>query len=191
LDDNSRLVQLAKSILKIKYMPTEGVVYPVYLRIEKPVVFQKNEGTTFSVEDIRRFGISIQKIAEKYGINAKKLLKPLVTSVKKNKLDAYSLYFAFLSNTDWFRIKNSKSGKPMTGQFFSEMCKNAGYDGVIVDAFEAFYGRHSKLILGYIKLTGRKMKGIEGTKHYIVWDSSQIRSAISDESSSHQAFSAS
>ena len=60
-------------------------------------------------------------------------------------------------------------GNMAVGQFISDVVKKAGYDGLVQDA---------NLEFGYARKDGKPMDGInQGDKHYIMFDSTQIKSA--------------
>lgn len=182
----SLIFGIAKVLTREKLRPTEGVIYPVYLRLENPIYYQKRGGTIFNKSDIERFKNSAYVVAKKHGLDAEELKKSVEDIVKQGEVDVWEMGKKLQYKKMWKKLKSPETGTDMFGQLLADIYQNMGYDGVIINA-EDVYGPEKDYIMDrmFLRLFGNKgMKGLKGATHYVVWESDQIRTAIDKAGSS-------
>jgi GNAT superfamily N-acetyltransferase/2'-5' RNA ligase len=154
--------------------PNKGTTMAVYLRIRKPVVVEKGGGTWFEYRYNERTGEesgsavelyeAVMNAASHWGTDGGRIWSEANEKIGNPEFTAYDFEEA-VRGLDYIEDEN---GSVNTGAFIGDVYKAAGFDGIIQDAWGEFGG-------------GSKYKGMEmewGTKHYIVWDPRQIKSAI-------------
>lgn len=148
----------------------QGATYPVYLSMKNPVVVQKGGGTWFEIsydedtDESSGTGVklynALNEVASSWGVEA----GDIWSEVFNDSFNAWDFEQVVRRNDS---IEDG-DGNINPGQFVAEIYQEAGFDGVIQNAWNEFGG-------------GSKYKKMEmeyDTKHYIVWNSSQIKSAI-------------
>ena len=152
--------------------PSAGVTMPVYLSLKNPVIVQKRGGTEFQIDYDEETG-------EESG-NGMDLYNAILLVAGNWSADGQSIWSDVSENGPEFNagdfekavrgrddIEDSE-GSINTGGFIGEVYQEMGYDGIIMDA-ESTFGKNQY---------GGGMEMSPGTKHYIVWDPSKVKSAI-------------
>lgn len=167
-----------------KFVGPAARTIPTFLSMQNPVVVQPKGGTMFDYnEEMDENGDPTGKVTG----NGEGLLNSIVRTCgayqkhmpKLNHQNlighvmihaplydgasAYQIEHAVRSYPPFqnMELQHSKSGADLTSEFVKDMWKNAGHDGIVMDAGHQF----------------PNMVG-PGTKHYIVFDPKKIKSAI-------------
>lgn len=149
-----------------------GVTMPCYLSLQNPVIVQKQGGTEFSIDYDEETGEesgsgmalynALNNVAGNWGVDAGEMWSEIM---ENGEFNAWDFEKKVRAND---RLEDDE-GMNNPGEFISEVYQEAGFDGIIQDAWAEFGAR---------KQYGQPMTMDYGTKHYIVWDSNKIKSAI-------------
>ena len=147
---------------------SHGQVYVTYLRIERPAVVKKSGGTYFpgaeyDPEDedaepkesriMAKLFVSFRKACESMGV---RYFNPISDEGYFEGCSAYEFEQIVRGSDDTYDAE----GGP--GPLIAKTYQLMGFDGIIMDASSQF----------------TNMKMSPGTKHYIVWNPRQVKSAI-------------
>lgn len=173
---------IANSMKKHELTPTEGVIYPVYLRIENPAIFSQKNGTIFGSAEIDIFKRNAEVVAKKYGISPGELSSAVNKIVnKKSQVNLLDFNFKLKDSHVWRSVKNPNlNGQDLFGQMLAETLIGMGYDGAIIKANEMFnYGKTpDQRMYDNIKYA-KNYNAMKKATHYVVWSPSQIKSSFS------------
>lgn len=150
-----------------------GTVYPLFLKMENPIVVSQQGGTYLGgdggfegeEEDEWVDGESttavyeaVRDACEEFDLNPDKIMDQMGDMLLEG-CSAFELEKDLRSN-DW--VFDAEGG---AGPVIASIYQRLGYDGVILDASAAFPSMNMK----------------QGTKHYMVWKPTQIKSAIGNK----------
>lgn len=158
-----------------------GMSMPVYLSLQNPVIVQKRGGTTFEMnydEDSEQesgTGVDLYNAMISVGANYYTDAQEMWNNIIGNIGGEFTAYdFEKIVREGGETVENPDNGNIETGSFIADVYRDLGFDGIIQDAYAEFGPRPSGYAGG--KLPGMKMD--QDTKHYILWDSSKVKSAI-------------
>jgi GNAT superfamily N-acetyltransferase len=172
-EDYKKLEEKAKELAKKELMGThKGVTMPVYLSIQKPVIVEKNGGTQFEINYNPRTGVesgsglrlykAMNEVADRWGFSG---VDEVWSEIAEN------LEFTAYDFEEVLRKRDIQDheGNLSSGAFIADVYRGMGFDGIIMDAYATFGGKRQ---------FGQPMKMDYATKHYIVWNPRQVKSAI-------------
>lgn len=157
-----------------------GAAYKVYLAAENPVDLRRGSATRFDIESqwspdgedlLGMEGPGIDVIEAIREVAARDYDYDGLADAIIEELDAYEGFTArdledAARNIDDYTTHDGELGSP--GQFLQEVYREAGFDGIILDANEAF---------GTGRRFGQPMDGVgPGTEHWMVFEPEQIKS---------------
>lgn len=153
--------------------PNQGVTMPVYLNLKNPVYVLKSGGTYFNINYDEETG-------EESG-NGLDLYNALNLAAGNFGGDVSEIWNKVSENGGEFSAEDFEAacreseeimddeGRMVPGNLIAQVYQEMGFDGVVQDAWNTFGGGAYE---------GKGMKMDEGTRHYILWDPSKIKSAI-------------
>lgn len=177
---NEVLMQVAEKELK----GHDGMVMPVFAKMKNPVKVGTKDETVFSIEtkfddagdvvDESGNGIdlinAIREVGDEYSVDVEEVIAKIVDGLydglragDADKIMRENIYDVYTPDGEY----------ASAGQFISDVFQRMGFDGIEMNA-EKYFGPR-KGAMG-TKITG--MQGVEGAKHYILFDSKNIKSAI-------------
>lgn len=177
----------AKAELELQH---EGAVIPAYLKMENPLILDPDgPSDAFRIDFDEKTGEesgpgiafvnAIDKVASRYDgqIDGKKLWAEIGGKVAEGAT-AYEIDKALHESSHLMDVYNDK-GELANGDVIRDIYREMGYDGVIMGAWEHFGPKNAR----------GGMKGVyTDTKHYIVWDHRQIRSALAHKTMAAEKF---
>src|SRR5271157_812393 len=174
-EDYKTLWAKAYDAAKVEFVgPNQGVTMPVYLSVQNPVYVIKNGGTQFNIDfdeetgEESGSGLELYNALNLAGGNFGGDVSGIWNTVSENggEFSAWDFEDAVRASEDIM----DDEGRMVPGNLIAQVYQEMGFDGVVQDAWHTFGGgAHGP---------GHGMKMDEGTRHYIVWDASKIKSAI-------------
>jgi hypothetical protein len=168
-----------------------GAVMPVYARLRNPVKVGTKDETTFridtefdddgdlvsesgngidlynSLNDVgREYGIPEQQIGEVWAKISNEMIDDDITAGRVDEIIRNNVYDIYTPDGEY-------AGP---GQFIADVFRDMGFDGIKMDAGKYFGPRQGAM--------GTKLKGMEGVEeatHYILFEPTQIKSALGNE----------
>ena len=152
-----------------------GTTMPVYLSIRRPVVVQKRGGTSFRVDYDEDTGAekgtgaklleAARRVAYGRGMDGGRVVGLVVDALgDPSDFTAWEFEKGIRGSDEI----EDEEGNMDPGGFVAEVYRACGFDGVVMDAWSEFGGGSPY----------RAMEMDPGTKHYVVWNPRQIKSAI-------------
>lgn len=149
-------------------------ILPVYLKILDPVVIDGPLATHFEIEvddDGNETG-SVVKLYEaltstSYDVDAQALWGTTMEGLDGSDFSAKDFEQSLRLNDNLLDL-TTDDGELAVNEFIRDLWRDMGFDGIIMNADVAF---------GSGRKAGQQMKMPKGTKHYIVFDPRQIKSA--------------
>lgn len=162
----------------VNHLPARSM--PVYLKMKNPAILSPHAPDKYFIEYDEETGEEkgnvlelmdiITNIAYEYGLEGEDVWAEI--SEYLNLLDGFNDYdlYQAISNSGVFENTYDDSDNLLsTGGVFREIMRDMGHDGVIMDTWK-YFGPNQY---------GKGMPGIDpDTKHYIVWNPTQIKSSI-------------
>lgn len=182
LDDDVKR-QIFESIARKELTTNQGVVMPVFAKMENPVKLGTKDETRYVIDTkfddetgdfLEESGNGIDLInafketADEWGIGNEvdDAYAALVDAFADGEVTAGKVDEILRDKlSDLYDIDGSYTGP---GKFIANMFKNMGHDGIIMNA-EEYFGPD---------LMRKGMEDVKGAKHYIVFEPTQIKSAI-------------
>lgn len=161
-----------------------GATIPVYLSLQNPVYVLKQGGTMFEMEyerqdpddedsDLIESGTAMKLYqayidnAYSFGIDGQEGWGAMMEALGGG--ESFSAYDFDQAVRKDDRIEDSE-GNIAPGSFLQEIYKDAGFDGIIMDAWTAFgHTKYKNMTMDY------------DTRHYIIWDPTKVKSAIGNK----------
>jgi 2'-5' RNA ligase len=150
-----------------------GATVPVYLSMQNPVIVQKHGGTMFEYhmdeETNEESGTAVDlwtavtNLAGEYNFDGQELWNDISGNLGP-EFDAYDFEQLVRKNSG---VTNDM-GDQAQGEFIKDVYQYLNFDGIIMDAFEAFGSKRQ----------GKPMKMDYDTKHYIPFSPTQVKSAL-------------
>jgi hypothetical protein len=191
IEESGASPELIREIATKELTTHGGAVMPVYARLRNPVKVGTKDETTFridtefdddgeyvsesgsgidlynSLNDVgREYGIPEQQIGEVWAKISDEMIGDDITAgrvdeiIRNNVYDIYTPYGEYAG----------------PGQFIADVFRDMGFDGIKMDAGKYFGPRQGVM--------GTKLKGMEGVEeatHYILFEPTQIKSALGNE----------
>jgi hypothetical protein len=191
IEESGASPELIREIATKELTTHGGAVMPVYARLRNPVKVGTKDETTFridtefdddgeyvsesgsgidlynSLNDVgREYGIPEQQIGEVWEKISDEMIGDDITAgrvdeiIRNNVYDIYTPYGEYAG----------------PGQFIADVFRDMGFDGIKMDAGKYFGPRQGVM--------GTKLKGMEGVEeatHYILFEPTQIKSALGNE----------
>ncbi len=153
-------------------------VLQTYLKMENPVILSGQNSTRFEIEfneedgDESGNGIELYNAvvdtAGHFGIDGQEIWDAVSQNVELSDFSAREFENAMRENEKVIYIEDPETGYLASNEFIKEVYREAGFDGIIMDADQTF---------GSGRKQGKQMAMDEGTKHYVVFSPTQIKSA--------------
>ena len=182
LNDDVRR-QIFESIARRELTSNQGVVMPVFAKMNNPVKLGTKDETRYVIDTkfddetgdfIEESGNGIDLInafketADEWGIGNEvdDAYSALVDAFAGGEVTAGQVDSILRDKlTDLYDIDGNYTGP---GKFIANMFRNMGYDGIVMNA-EEYFGPD---------LMRKGMEGVKNANHYIVFEPTQIKSAI-------------
>ena len=182
LDDDVKR-QIFESIARKELTSNQGVVMPVFAKMNNPVKLGTKDETRYVIDTkfddetgdfIEESGNGIDLInafketADEWGIGDEvdDAYSALVDAFADGEVTAGKVDSILRDKlTDLYDIDGNYTGP---GKFIANMFKNMGHDGIVMNA-EEYFGPD---------LMRKGMEGVKNANHYIVFEPTQIKSAI-------------
>lgn len=153
-------------------------VYQVYVKMENPVILDGPKATRFELNYDDETGQesgnamelydAVNRAAMGYGVDGQKIWNDIASHIGElSDFSAKEFDNAFRESEQVMYIEDPENGSLAGNDFIKEVYKEAGFDGIIMNADEAF---------GSARKMGKEMAMDEGTHHYIVFDPKNIKS---------------
>lgn len=167
----------AKAVAKACLTEHEGVIMPVYLKMTKPANLDPWDNNRTMIDTPykeRKLLKAIREVMDENGGDADQLIADLIdNSLFSGEGDSLEEILKQMQKSE---AMTTLEGEDDQGNYVllmptvqQKILKRMGYDGAIVNADYEF---------GFYRQHGKPMEGISNTRHYIVWDGKQIKSAI-------------
>lgn len=154
----------------------DGRIIEAYLSLKNPVILTGDKQTRFQIEfneetetetgsGLELYNAVLQA-ADERGLDGQEIWGDVMQNLEPTDFSAAEFEEAMRASEKVMYIEDD-DGALASNDFISDVYSNAGFDGVIMDADTAF---------GTKRKTGKKMTMDEGTKHYIAFDATQIKS---------------
>jgi hypothetical protein len=182
LDDDVKR-QIFESIARRELTSNQGVVMPVFAKMNNPVKLGTKDETRYVIDTkfddetgdfIEESGNGIDLInafkqtADEWGIGNEvdDAYSSLVDAFADGEVTAGQVDSILRDKlTDLYDIDGNYTGP---GKFIANMFRNMGYDGIVMNA-EEYFGPD---------LMRKGMEGVKNANHYILFEPTQIKSAI-------------
>lgn len=182
LDDDVKR-QIFESIARRELTSNQGVVMPVFAKMNNPVKLGTKDETRYVIDTkfddetgdfIEESGNGIDLInafketADEWGIGNEvdDAYSALIDAFADGEVTAGKVDSILRDKlTDLYDIDGNYTG---TGKFIANMFRNMGHDGIVMNA-EEYFGPD---------LMRKGMEGVKNANHYIVFEPTQIKSAI-------------
>ena len=171
--DNSEEYSLYEDIARGQLVEHEGAVMPVYLSIKIPLVLDKDSGTYFDFEiddNDKESGLMVNlykavlKVAPKYGQGGEDIWRKMNADVPNIAEGMYAFeLFNSLKESESLMYIEDNNGNLVINQFLQDVVKAMGFDGIIYNNIKDRFPHMPNIP--------------NGTKHYIVFKSNQVKSA--------------
>ena len=166
---------LVREQLGLKYPK----VLPLYGKMKNPAILAPYQPTTYSIgewdeddnytpgnaDDIFQ---EITNLAYEFNlsdVDAERFASQIAENLNEDGFNAYDLNEAIRESYIYNNIED-EDGNLAGQEFIKQLFQRLGHDGVILDAYQTF----------------KEMKGVdEGTKHYMFFEPSQLKSAIGNQ----------
>ena len=175
--------QIFESIARKELTTNQGTIMPVFAKMKNPVKVGTKDETRFSIDttwddetgdllEESGNGIdlldAVRNVARQYDYINDSDVDDAVAKLSDALMDGATAGEVDTIIRDTI-MEVEKDGKMASaGQFISDVFKELGYDGIIMNA-EKYFG------------SGRGMKDVEGAKHYILFEPTSIKSAIGNK----------
>jgi hypothetical protein len=152
----------------------EGVVMPVFLKIENPALLEPGKGTwmPFDPDNLKTLkdaiGEAIKGRITTYMVSDEAALERIMETLGHEHLGGgylADIINTLIEKTDISTAAVAREGManvPGTNLIISDILRNLGYDGAIMEAGAYF----------------PDMVGVAGAKHYVVWDPTHVKSVF-------------
>ena len=163
----ARRNELREKAMKRLLGPNRGTVYPVYLKIENPVTITPGAGTMFDNEDGsgRKLISAIRKTIKEYGLEADANANQFLAETIDLLEEGGGLAASYVENAyRQSRLAETLLNDDNYTNFIRDIWKNAGFDGIVLNAKAAFPGMVS-----------------DGTVHFHVFKPTQVKSAVGNQ----------
>ncbi|MCP4372961.1 MAG: hypothetical protein GY797_33370 [Deltaproteobacteria bacterium] len=171
-DDDQEQMDKAMGEAKTELVGGEGQVISAYIKMENPVVLVGDDQTQFEFE-------YDEETDEESG-NWIELNEAVLNTANEYNLDGQSIWGSLELESEFtaaeFEAKMRASeevlyieddnGNLASNEFIADVYRNFGFDGIIMDADVAF---------GNQRKTGKPMAMDDDTRHYIVFNSEQVK----------------
>lgn len=165
------------------------MTYRVWMKMKEPLVLEKNGGTRFDAlehyneaEDTyeenpdslpMKLYDAIQENARDHGVDAQKFWNEINEAIGGDwdGVTAYDVDAA-MRKSEALIDATDDQGNLTSHDFMKEVFRSMGFDGIIMDAHEAFGGGRK---------IGKQMEMDHGTRHYIVFEPTQVKSATGNK----------
>ncbi len=177
--------QQAQQQARAELVAQEGMVIPVFLKIERPFVVGGPTETRLDyepVEDLETgdiidergplvdFVLALRDIAAEFGDGD---VEGLITSLLERESVTATEIYDLASKDEKFGYFTDDTGQLVSKEIVRQAIERIGFDGIIDHTVDLKFGSQRKL--------GRAMAGMtEDTVHYVVFHGTQIKSAISN-----------
>lgn len=149
-----------------------------YLSLQNPVILAGDNQTRFEInfdeESGEESGNGIDlynamlRTAPQFDVDGQEIWGDVTSKLEPSDFSAKEFEDAMRESEKVAYIENPETGDLASNEFIKELWKEAGFDGIIMDADTAFGGKRK---------IGKSMAMDEGTKHYIAFEPTQIKSA--------------
>jgi hypothetical protein len=191
IEESGASPELIREIATKELTTHGGAVMPVYARLRNPVKVGTKDETTFridtefdddgdlvsesgngidlynSLNDVgREYGIPEQQIGEVWAKISNEMIDDDITAGRVDEIIRNNVYDIYTPDGEY-------AGP---GQFIADVFRDMGFDGIKMDAGKYFGPRQGAM--------GTKLKGMEGVEeatHYILFEPTQIKSALGNE----------
>ena len=191
IEESGASPELIREIATKELTTHGGAVMPVYARLRNPVKVGTKDETTFridtefdddgeyvsesgsgidlynSLNDVgREYGIPEQQIGEVWAKISDEMAGDDINAGRVDEIIRNNVYDIYTPNGEY-------AGP---GQFIADVFRDMGFDGIKMDAGKYFGPRQGAM--------GTKLKGMEGVEeatHYILFEPTQIKSALGNE----------
>jgi hypothetical protein len=175
------MMRKAKKLATKELSGGKETLIEAYVSLKNPVVLVGENQTRFEMtfdDDTGEEGGSalelyaaLDRTAAVFGINGQDVWNAISEKLDLSDFTAKEFEDAMRASETVSYIEDRDTGDLAGNEFISTLWNNVGFDGIIMDADEAFGNRRA---------IGKKMMMDEGTKHYIAFSPTQIKSAISN-----------
>ena len=174
-EEHDKLYEEAKNRAKAEIQGThKGVVMPVYLCMRKPVIVQPRGGTYFDI-------MFNEETGEESG-SGMRLYNKFINIGWKYDFDGQDMWSKMELDPEFTAHEFEREVRGVeslldyggAGQIILDLYRSMGFDGIIQSAWAEFGPKQTPY-------PTRGMTMDRGTKHYIVWNPRQIKSAIGNK----------
>lgn len=177
----------AMKIARDEFSKHEGATIPVFLKIEHPFEIDGEKGTFLDFDEgydpetkeytgdqsgkLADFIVALRDISSKFDGGD---VDPVIEKIAEEGMDGgikASDLWEILANDEHLNYFEDSEGNLSSKEIIRQALEQTGYDGVIDRTVNKKFGSERKI--------GKQMAGMKkGTVHYIVFESTQIKSAI-------------